>query len=783
MSVACLAKVLTPGFNVCRVLMVASSDLAGDLGRTVLWRSGVERIVASDIDTGHDTARCVTPNMVVLEAERIDEASALVRRLRDDPETRATSIVVLSRLAHADDERLVAAGANLLLRHHPVDPALWDSRLAELLNVPPRRHARLPMTVNSWTSPARTERPVEGQALNVSVHGILAETADRLEVGSKLDVELRLPGDEMPMNMVGSVVRDAGPGEGSWRCGIKFLILRGDARERIADFVAQGVADPGRFPVRGWRRLRGNERSEWEAELRASEACKAAVLESVPDSIVIVDQEGRIHEANRAAERTLGYARQELVGKRLADCIAPPVPWEGCDGGLVGYLGANEAAALGTRTEAAVKRADGTQFPAELAITPIHLEGRRLFTACLRDISERRRLEQQFRQAQKMEAVGRLAGGVAHDFNNLLNVIIGFGELLRRELPPAGAQGHKVAQILKAAERATSVTRQLLAFSRRQVLQPRLFDLNAVVTDTARMLRPLIGEDVRLAMTLAPALGRLKADPGQIELVLMNLMINARDAMPGGGALFIETSNVDLDEAYARDHVGARPGPYVVLKVADSGVGMDTETQRHIFEPFFTTKEPGRGTGLGLATVYGIVKQSGGYIWVESVPCHGTTFSIFLPRVEPEADAEPKVKERSAAARGQETLLLVEDEDVLRDLTREVLEAAGYRVLSAASGEEALGVASLHAGGIDLLVSDVIMPGMSGAELARRLGPVRPQMKVLFASGYTADAIAHHGVLEDGTEFLQKPFTPGELESKVRAVLDGATAEVVGGDR
>jgi CheY-like chemotaxis protein len=253
--------------------------------------------------------------------------------------------------------------------------------------------------------------------------------------------------------------------------------------------------------------------------------------------------------------------------------------------------------------------------------------------------------------------------------------------------------------------------------------------------------------------------------------------------MPRGGSLVIGTANVDLDAAFARDHVGSRPGPYVALTVADSGVGMDAETQRQIFEPFFTTKEPGRGTGLGLATVYGIVKQSGGYIMVDSVPGQGTTFTVFLPRVEPDTHAEPRSRERSPAAGGQETLLIVEDEDVLRELTREVLEAAGYRVLSAASGEEALGVAALHEGAIDLLVTDVIMPGMSGAELARRLGPPRPQMKVLYASGYTADAIAHQGVLEDGTGFLQKPYTPGELETKVRAVLDGVADEDVSGSR
>jgi nitrogen-specific signal transduction histidine kinase/CheY-like chemotaxis protein len=389
-----------------------------------------------------------------------------------------------------------------------------------------------------------------------------------------------------------------------------------------------------------------------------------------------------------------------------------------------------------------------------------------------RDITQRRQLEEQLRQAQKIEAVGRLAGGVAHDFNNLLNVIIGYGQMVFRRLPD-GPEREKTKAILQAADRAAGLTRQLLAFSRKQVLEPKVLDLNAVVGGMDEMLRRLIGEDIELHTQLAPDLGRTKADPGQIEQVLMNLVVNARDAMPRGGRLTLETANAEMDETYIRDHLGARPGRYVMLAVCDNGLGMDPETQKHIFEPFFTTKEKGKGTGLGLATVYGIVKQSEGYIWVESAPGEGTTVKVYLPWVEAEPAAEelrrPAVPEE--LPRATETVLLVEDEDMVRRMTREVLEGAGYRVLEASSGFEALRVSAGHNGSLDLLLTDVVMPGMSGRELSERLAPVRPAMKVLYMSGHTDDAIFHHGVTQAGTGFLQKPFTPDALERRVRELL------------
>jgi len=388
------------------------------------------------------------------------------------------------------------------------------------------------------------------------------------------------------------------------------------------------------------------------------------------------------------------------------------------------------------------------------------------------DITERKGLEMQLLQAQKMEAVGQLAGGVAHDFNNVLTAIAGYAELLREDLPGEDARRGDLEEILRATDRAAALTRQLLAFSRRQVLAPRVLDLNTVVASVDNMLGRLIGADVELKTALAPELGAVRADPGQLEQVIMNLVVNARDAMPRGGKLTIETANAELDESYALEHPAVVAGPYVMLAVSDSGVGMDAATQARIFEPFFTTKEKGKGTGLGLATVYGIVKQSGGNIWLYSEPGRGTTFKIYLPRVDQPLELPTPTPAARETPRGTETVLLVEDDDAVRALARKMLAAHGYTVLAAPSGADALELAASHAGPIHLLVTDVVLPGISGRELAIRFQSVRPGLKVLYTSGYTDDAVVHHGVLDAGIAFLQKPFTSGALARKVRETLD-----------
>jgi PAS domain S-box-containing protein len=379
--------------------------------------------------------------------------------------------------------------------------------------------------------------------------------------------------------------------------------------------------------------------------------------------------------------------------------------------------------------------------------------------------------EEQLRQSQKMDAIGQLAGGVAHDFNNLLTVITGYSELGMRRMEPADPMRKNLEQIKKAGDRAASLTRQLLAFSRKQIFQEKVVDLNSIVADMDKMLRRLIGEDIDLVSLLEPSLRPIKADPGQIEQVLLNLAVNARDAMPRGGKLTIETGHATLDESYANSHLTTQPGQFVMLAVSDTGAGMDAETQKRIFEPFFTTKEVGKGTGLGLATVYGVVKQSGGNIWVYSEPGTGTTFKIYLPIAEdsanPEAESTP-----DEIPQGQGTILLVEDEELVRNLAGEILGTKGYQVLTAANGVEALRVCSEHVGQIDLMVTDVVMPQMGGRELAERIGTVRPEMKVLYMSGYTDDAIVRHGILEDHVAFIQKPFSPDLFALKVREVLE-----------
>jgi nitrogen-specific signal transduction histidine kinase/ActR/RegA family two-component response regulator len=396
------------------------------------------------------------------------------------------------------------------------------------------------------------------------------------------------------------------------------------------------------------------------------------------------------------------------------------------------------------------------------------------------DITERKQLETQLQQARRMEAIGRLAGGIAHDFNNLLTIIKGYTELALNRPRISVELRADVERIEDASERAGTLVRQLLAFSRRQVLQPKLIDLNSIVLGLDKLLRRLMDEDIQMTTIPGNDIGTIKADPAQVEQVIMNLVVNARDAMPNGGRLTVETANVDLDAAYATDHATVKPGSYVMLAVSDSGTGMSPETVAHIFEPFYTTKESGRGTGLGLSTVYGIVKQSGGYIWVYSEPGLGSSFKVYLPRVEQAPEALPVVKTTSGQEKGTETVLLVEDQPQVRELVRMALSEKGYTVLATSSPEDAESACARYGAEIHLLLTDLIMPGITGRELAKRLTPRYPKMRVLYMSGYTfsitTQAGMQSGLLEDGVAFLQKPFTPSVLSENVREVLDRSLA-------
>jgi two-component system cell cycle sensor histidine kinase/response regulator CckA len=496
----------------------------------------------------------------------------------------------------------------------------------------------------------------------------------------------------------------------------------------------------------------------------------ASIVESSEDAIIGKTLDGIVMSWNRAAERMFGYTPEEAIGKPIGLLIPQDHPDE--ESQISARVKRGEHV---THFETVRRRKDGKEINIALTISPIE-DGAGMiigFSKIARDITEQKALEAQLRQSQKMEGVGQLAGGIAHDFNNLLTVINSYSAMVLGELDFSNYLVRNwIEQIKEAGHRAASLTRQLLMFSRQQVLEPKVVDLNEVTSNTAKLLRRLIGEDITQVLCLHPALGRVKIDPGQMEQIIMNLAVNARDAMPGGGELTIETGNVELDNAYARKHALVQPGPYVMLAVSDTGCGMDADTQARIFEPFFTTKGPGKGTGLGLATVYGIVKQSGGNIWVNSELGKGTTLKIYLPRV----DKTSKLPEPGAAPaevlRGSETVLLVEDDEMVRALAQTILERYGYHVLAARNAHDALRLAQEGPGQIHLLLTDTIMPVMNGPELAKRFRSIRPETKVLFMSGYTDKVIVNTAALEPGTAFLQKPFTPQTLTHKVREVLN-----------
>ena len=510
------------------------------------------------------------------------------------------------------------------------------------------------------------------------------------------------------------------------------------------------------------------ERKRGEGALRDSEERYRDLVENAHDIIYSHDLAGNYTSMNKAGELITGYTHEEALRLNLARTVAPEYLANSIE-----MLRRKLAGERVTAYEMELIRKDGRRVAVEVNTklvfqngVPVGVQG------IARDVTDRKLLEEQFRQSQKMEAIGQLAGGVAHDFNNLLTAINGYTSLALQRLDEHNSVRPYLEEVKKAGDRAANLTRQLLAFGRKQILQPIPLDLNGTVSDMNKMLRRLIGEDINLSAKLATDLKPIKADPGQIEQVLMNLVVNARDAMPQGGRLTIETANVELDREYARGHVGIQPGNYVMLAVSDTGTGMSEETRARIFEPFFTTKEKGKGTGLGLSTVYGIVQQSGGSIWVYSEPNKGTSFKVYLPRLEAPVKADEQKPAPEIGPRGSETVLLVEDEDVVRGLATHILEDAGYKVLAARGGAEAIQLCTGPVKQIDLLLTDVVMPETSGKEVAERVTALRPHLKVLFMSGYTDEAIVHHGVLDSNVEFIQKPFTPMGLSKKVREVLD-----------
>ncbi len=574
------------------------------------------------------------------------------------------------------------------------------------------------------------------------------------------------------------------PGFGGWealeiaqraRPDVPFILVTGSLDEETAvRYLKGGAADyilKDRLVRLGPALLEALERARQREALREQERLLRQIIDANPSLIFVKDWNGRFVLVNQATAHVYGTTVDALVGKTDGD-----------------FNRNTEEVAHFLRDDRDVMSSGQPKIIAEEPVTnpagetrwfqtikvPLRspAEGTATLLGVATEITERKRLEEQLLQSQKMEAVGQLAGGVAHDFNNILTAIVGYTDLLAAELASNVRQLEDLEEIRKAARRAAALTRQLLAFSRKQVLEPRIIDVNAVVLNLDKMLRSLISENIELKTDLADNLGAARADPNQIEQVIMNLAINARDAMPDGGTVTIETGNVTLDDAYAGQHVSVIPGEYVMLAVSDTGCGMDAKTQSRIFEPFFTTKPAGRGTGLGLSTVYGIVKQTGGNIWLYSEPGKGTTFKIYLPAIAALPEDIGKVAPAEAPRRGAGTVLVVEDDEQLRRLTHRALDAQGYTVLVADRGATALDIARRHKGEIDLLLTDVIMPDTNGRKLAETIRAARPGMRVLYMSGYPDGAIASHGMLEPGVAYLAKPFTTEAITRRVREVLE-----------
>jgi two-component system cell cycle sensor histidine kinase/response regulator CckA len=752
-----------------KTLLVGIAEASRAVVGGVLSGQGHEQSVVDDGARALEVIRELSPSLIIVEDPLPDmPAAELCRKLRDRPEG-ADAIVLVIATRNQELPSILEAGANDLYA-----TSLGPDGLAMRVLIAERLVAQNARLRNREIRFRRLfDSGVAGVIIsdfdgnfkeaNDAFLRMLGYTRDEMLTG-KLNWEVISPLDRLvPDTEERAQLRSTG-----------FLPLRERVYvhkdgHHIAALVGSAALEGTTECINYVADISLRKREE--DALRASEEQYRVLFEQAPSPKFLYDYETlSFLSVNEAAIHHYGYSRAEFLGMTVSDIR----PKEDVPAFLVSLRAIGEATPMAVSRKH--KKKDGTVIDVEVTIHKFMLGARPCGLAVAVDVTERNRMERQLRQTQKMDAIGSLAGGVAHDFNNLLSVIISYAELLYAEIKPDDPMRRDVEEIAGAGKRAAGLTRQLLAFGRQQILQPKAIDLNAVLGGIAKMLKRMVGEDLELNVVSAPELWTVKADPGQIEQVIMNLVVNARDAMPTGGTLTIETANVEIDSSDAASHAGvAGPGRYVMLAVTDTGSGMVANTRDRLFEPFFTTKEKGKGTGLGLSTVFGIVQQSGGNISVRSQPGEGASFKVYLPQSGPACVVPLDAASETASGRGSETILLVEDEEAVRALVRRILEGCGYLVLEAQSAGDALVLCEKHKGNIDVLLTDVVMPRMSGRELAERLGPLRPDMRVLYMSGYTDDAVIRYGIRNSDVAFLQKPITPHALTSKLREVIESKT--------
>jgi PAS domain S-box-containing protein len=761
-----------------RVLIVSGQDLKADLRGTVLCRKDVKREWISDIHQTLDRIALFKPHLIVIDWP--DEALIypLMHSIRHHDSTKEAAIVVVSRTLTADAEKeLINAGANLILPI-PLHSGLWNKRLDQLLNVTPRFNTRVGVTFALWSinlSEDKTE--VQGMAMNLSYSGMLIKTRMLLVVGSKLDIRFTLPGQDCQLNVVGQIMWSMQASATVCRSGIQFIVMRHDARERIMAFIdASQPGGPSGMACLAGMGVR-EETADWERELRISEARKMTLLDASNEGIVSVDSEGHILEFNTAAESIFGFQRSAVLGKLLDDTLVPSSQRDILHSRFR-WLITEKADLFETlKFTATGLRSDGTEFPAEVSMTPMMVKGRLLFSFFLRDVSAlrqaveaRQQLEAQLRQSQKLEAVGTLAGGIAHDFNNILAAIMGYTELSMGSVPEGNQARKYLEKILKSTMRARDLVKQILAFSRKGMEKREPVQVSSIIKESVKLLRATLPSTIEIRQHINDETCMVNSTPTHIYQVLMNLCTNAAHAMTeAGGVIDIFLDAVFLDERQATDYADLSRGAYLKLSVRDTGIGITPECIPRIFEAFFTTKEAGRGTGMGLAVVHGIIKSHGGEILVESKPGKGSTFHVLLPRIE--AAAVKASGEEKPVPTGTERILLVDDEKTLVDVWQEQFGALGYSVVAKQSGREALKAFQKDPDSFDLVITDMTMPHMPGDVLAKKILEIRPDMPIIICTGFS-EKISIAKVKELGIKTLvMKPMPFKEIAKTIRTVL------------